>query len=355
MMWPTMNKTHPWSGQGAPFRADKPEWLMTLKTLDGKPDIIKRIKAANCFANTPFFDWLSRANDGGLATGYYKAWCMDGSFFGDGGWFTSVIPVDCASDRHDHLPGDSNYACQRALDRLIAHVRQQRPGIFIEMCRPPMDLGVWSLRNVDVCFTLLESGTPPSNVAAGDEIRKWSRVRVHHHFFPHYVDQPLLFQSRYINDKRPFQWSGKQLDYILLSALSSSPNQLYYLPTKTGIPDKDKAELRRWLDWGRKNIAYLKVRKDLPGWPAPGKVDGSAHIVGDRGLVFLFNGDTKALPGEFALTAESIGLKGVGTFSITQEHPAPDRTQTARAGETIRWEVPAQTAVVLRIQKADKN
>ena len=103
-----------------PFRADKPEWLMTLKTLDGKPAPIKRVKAANCFANEPFFDWLSRVNDDGLATGYYQAWCMDGSFFGDGGWYTTVIPVDCTSDRHDHLPGDSNYACQRALDRLIA-------------------------------------------------------------------------------------------------------------------------------------------------------------------------------------------------------------------------------------------
>ena len=217
------------------------------------------------------------------------------------------------------------------------------------MCRPPMDLGVWSLRNVDACFTLLESGTPPSNVAAGDEIRKWSRVRVHHHFFPHYLDQPLLFPSR-ANRNAPPNWSSEKLDYILLSALSSSPNQLYYLPTKTGIPDKDKAEIRKWLDWGRKNIAYLQVRKDLPDWPAAGKVDGSAHIVGDEGIVFLFNPNAAALSGEFALTADSIGLKGEGTFSITQEHPAPGPAQTACAGETIRWEVPAQTAVVLRIR-----
>ncbi len=352
VMWPSMNNTHPWSGVGRPFRADQPEWLMTPKTLEGKPDIIKRVKAANCFANTPFFDWLSRINNEGLATGYYKAWCMDGSFFGDGGWFTSVIPVDCASDQHDHLAGDSNYACQRALDQLIAGVRQQQPDLFIELCRPSMDLGVWSLRNASACFTLLETGAPPSNVVAGDEIRKWSRVRVHHHFFPHYLDQPLLFQSRPLNDKRPFQWSGKQLDYILLSGLSSSPNQLYYLPTKTDIPDADKQEIKKWLDWGRQNIAYLKVRKDLPDWPASGKVDGSAHIVGDRGLVFLFNPDKTVLSGEFALTAESIGLNAKGAFSITPEHPAPSRTQTARSGETIRWEVPAQTAVVLRIQPA---
>jgi len=353
VMWPTMNHTHPWSAKGAPFRADQPGWLMTPQTLEGKPDAIKRRAGkANCFANRPFFEWLARVNRDGLATGYYKAWAMDGSFFGDGGWFTTVIPADCASAQHDHLPGDSNYACQRALDELISRARRQQPDLCIFMCRPPMDLGVWSLRDVDACFTLLETGTGSSNVAAGDAIRKWSRVRVHHHFFPHYMDQPLLFPSR-ANRKAPPNWPSGRLDYILPSALSCSPNLLLYLPTKTGIPEADKAEIRKWLDWGRRNIAYLKVRQDLPDWPAPGKVDGSAHIVSDQGLVFLFNPDKTALSGEFALTAESIGLKGEGAFRITQEHPAPGRAQTARAGETVRWEVPAQTAVVLRIRKAE--
>ncbi len=354
VMWPTMNHTHPWWGKGAPFRADKPEWLMTPRSLEGKPDLIKeRAGKANCWANQPFFDWLSRINDDGLATGYFKAWVMDGSFFGDGGWFTTIIPADCASDQHDHLAGDSNYACQRTLDRLIARVRQSYPQMYIFMCRPPMDLGVWSLRNVDACFTLLESGTPPSNLQAGDEIRKWSRVRVQHHFFPHYLDQPLLFPS-HADRNAPPNWSSEKIDYIMLSALSSSPNQLYYLPTKTGIPDRDKAEIRRWLDWGRTNIAYLKVRRDLPVWPSPGKVDGSAHIVGDRGIVFLFNPNATAICGEFALTAEALGLKADGAMSIAQEYPASDLVRAAQVGETIRWEVPAQSAVVLRIRPVEK-
>jgi len=61
-----------------------------------------------------------------------------------------------------------------------------------------------------------------------------------------------------------------------------------------------------------------------------------------------------ALSGEFALTADGIGLKGEGPFSVTQEHPAAGPAQTARTGETIRWEVPAQSAVVLRI-RPDKS
>jgi hypothetical protein len=274
---------------------------------------------------------------------------MDGSFFGDGGWFTSIIPVDCASDRHDHLPGDSNYACQRALAQWIAEVRRQYPREYIFMCRPPMDLGVWSLRNVDACFTLLETGTGSSNLAAGDAIRTWSRTRLHRDFFPHYLDQPLLFPSR-SNRNAPPDWPKSKLDYILLSALSSSPNQLYYLPTKTGIPAADKAEIRKWLDWGRKNIAYLQVRKDLPDWPAAGKVDGSAHLCGDRGLVFLFNPSKEARDGHFDLTEDSIGLRGQGTFQIRQTHPPSDRSVQLAHGKPVAWPIPGETAVVLQLQ-----
>jgi hypothetical protein len=348
VMWPSMNNTHPWSPLGRPFRADKPEWLLKVANMANKPAIIQSAKA-NCLANRPFFDWLLRVNAAGLATGFYESWCMDGSFFGDGGWYTSIIPVDCSSDGHDHLPGDSNYACQRALARWIAEVRRQYPREYIFMCRPPMDLGVWSLRNVDTCFTLLETGTGKSNLAAGDGIRTWSRTRVHRDFFPHYLDQPLLFPSR-AERHTPPNWPQGKLDYILLSALSSSPNQLYYLPTKTGIPAADKAEIRKWLDWGRKNIACLQVRKDLPDWPAQGRIDGSAHIRGDRGLVLLFNPAKTPLEGQFDLTDESISLKGKGTLRISQFHPPTDRSIEAAYGTTVRWPVPGETAAVLEVQ-----
>jgi len=366
VMWPTMNNTHPWSKLGKPFRPDKPAWRMTRTPKPGEPSLLTR-KPANCLANTPFLDWLVAINLQGLATGYYASWAIDGSFFGDGGWYTSIVPVDCASDQHDHLPRDSNYACQRSLARLMAAVRQARPDIYIFTCRPPMDLGIWSLENVDACFTLLESGTgsgrvkplaglsdQPLNVTAGDSIRTWSRVRVHRDFFPHYVDQPLLFPSRSGAENRPSNWPRDKLDYIMLSAMSCSPNQLYYLPTKTGIPDEDKATIRKWLNWGRENAAFHKVRKDLPDWPAASKVDGSAHVCADRGLVFLFNPGKTALDGQFALTEESIGLTCQGTFQVRQDYPESDRSVTARHGETVRWVVPGESAVVLRLGPASR-
>lgn len=352
--WPTMNNTHPWRPYGEPFRLDRPDWLRGVEgeALGGaNADNFQR-RQANCVACTPFANWLQCIMiDDALGTNLYDSWCMDGDFWGTGAFFHTTIPVTCLADNHDHLPGDANYACQRMLDRLLTEVRRRRPNIYVIMCRPFQDLGVWAQRNVDACFTLVESGTDSSNIVGGDEVRTASRVRVHHQFFPHWIDQSLLFQSCADLNHTPV-WSSAKLDYILISALSCSPNLLMYLPTKNGIPEADKAEIRKWLHWGRKNIEYLKVRKDLPDWPAPGKIDGSAHLVGQRGFVFLFNPSRDPLQGAFALSDESIGLAGNGTYQISQQHPAAEHAITAQHGETVRWDVPGETAVILEIQPA---
>jgi hypothetical protein len=119
------------------------------------------------------------------------------------------------------------------------------------------------------------------------------------------------------------------------------------------MPEADKAEIRKWLDWGRRNIAYLKVRKDLLDWPAPGKVDGSAHMVGQRGFVFLFNSNEGPLQGEFTLSEESIGLKDDGAYRISQHYPAAERAVAAQYGKTVHWDVPGQSALILEIQRGN--
>lgn len=367
MFWSTMTRT---TGSAIPFldpenpgqhfRADKPEWRLDagagppngapawrLKTEASDPSYLKA--GGNCMANKAFFDWWTGINMEALATGYYPWWGMDQDFFGGTGMPWTCGQVNCQSALHDHLPGDSNYGCQRALARMVAMIRQRYPQMFIGLMRPNMHLGVWSLRNADACFTLIESGTK-DNLAGGDQIRRYSRVRVYEDFFPHYMDWTFFFPSRFNAADQPSTWSSDHIDYIMLSALSSTINHLLLIPTRTGMSEADKAEIRKWLDWGRKNIAYLKVRKDLPDWPARGTVDGSAHIVGDRGLVFLFNPNETVLAGRFALTEESIGLVGNDPVQITQEYPASAQTIQATSGQTVRWDIPPQTAVILQIQ-----
>ncbi len=219
------------------------------------------------------------------------------------------------------------------------------------MCRPAMDLGVWAQRNVDACFTLVETGTSKSNLAGGNEIRMASRLQVQHQFLPHYLDWPLLFPSYAHPNDPPRPWPSEKLDYILLSALSCSPNLLMYLPARSGIPQADRAEMRKWLDWGRQNIDCLLVRKDLFEWPAPGMVDGSAHLLERGGLIFLFNPNPQPLPGAFALTNEEIGLPASArTVSIRQEYPDIADRVRASVGETVRWRVPPESVVILRLE-----
>jgi len=364
VMWSTMTNSHPWwDGHGKGFRSDLPRWQSRpdKKRYDGTDgryngdlsSLLDRMPPGNCVANKPFMDWLSKLNLDIARDGQFRGWCVDGDFFGTGGYYTTIVPVTCLAEGHDHLPGDANFCCQRALARFIADVRKQQPQMYIFTCRPAQDLGVWALHNIDACFTLVEDGGPPDNLAAGDGIRKWSRIRVHRDFFPHYIDQPLLFPSCAGTDLAAHRWrSHEHLDFILLSALSSSPNQLFYLPTKGGIPDEDKATLRHWLDWGREYARFLLVRKDLPDWPTVDKVDGSAHIVEDQGLVFLFNSGKQPLEGRFALTDESIGLKRSEQFRVLQHYPVSEKQVIAKRGETILWQVPPETALVLEIQPA---
>lgn len=358
VFWPTMGNSDPWSGRGAQLRRDMPEWTMIHEGADRANS-----KPAACFGHKPFYDWLIRVNLAAMDAGHYGGWCMDGDFAGGAGWGGgpggSVHPARCHSKLHDHISPDIDYRCQRNLTDMAGLMRSRYPDVYLFYCRPPMDLGIWALRHVDASFTVNEwaqleglpgMGSQPVNVLLGDKIRHWSRIRVHHHFFPHYLDSPQVFaapksMTHYSKGKG---WRSDHIDYIMLSALSSSPNQTYYLPSQAGIPAEDKQKIKKWLDWGRKNIDYIMVRKDLPDWPAVGKVDGSAHIVRDRGYVFLFNPNPKALEASFPL-APSIGLARAKRFQARSVHPAEQAKKAAAFGQKLTWRVPAQSVVVLEI------
>jgi hypothetical protein len=357
VFWPTMGYSDPWSSRGGQLRLDKPEWMMIHEGADRANS-----KPAACLACKPFYDWLIKINLEAMDAGQYGAWCMDGDFAGGAGWgggpSGSVHPARCHSKLHDHISPDVDYSCQRNLIQLAGLMRRRYPDVYLFYCRPPMDLGVWALRHVDASFTVNEwarlkglprMGPQPVNVLLGDKIRYWSRIRVQHHFFPHYLDSPQVFAApKSMTKSKGIDWQSDHIDYIMLSALSSSPNQTYYLPSQAGIPAEDKAEIRKWLDWGRENIDYIMVRTDLPDWPAAGKVDGSAHILHDGGYVFLFNPNPEALDGTFSLD-ESIGLVAGERFRVSSVHPAGQtRTNLAR-GQKVSWSIPMESAVVLEI------
>jgi hypothetical protein len=357
-LWQCLTSTNPWDDNripldatrryppSQPYRPDKPDWQLS-PTPTG-------VKAANCFGHEPFFEWLYERIVEAIDAGKFSQWMADGDFVGGGG---TVKPIHCSASHHSHLPGDSNYACQRNVIEMARRLRDRYPDLHIFWERPAMDLGVWMMRHANCSFTVDEYAKPvglpgvgaqPINFIIGDKIRTWSRLRVQMQFLPHYLDQPLAFTEPKSKCREGYGWESAGVDYVMLSALACSPNQLYYLPSKTGIPNRDKLTIRTWLDWGRRNIRYLMVRKDLPDWPGAGKVDGFAHVIRDCGFIFLFNPNPRTLAGSFHLD-QSIGLTKGQKYTVSSLHPRKVAKNALPRGEEITWEVPAQTAVLLQI------
>jgi hypothetical protein len=178
---------------------------------------------------------------------------------------------------------------------------------------------------------------------------------VHHHFFPHYIDWPVLFPS-YCDPSKVPPFPVEHLDLRPAERAVERAEPADVPADAHGHSRCRKQEIRRWMNWARENVQYLLVRHDLPDWPADG-VDGSAHVIGDRGLIFLFNPDAQSHDAEFDLTKDGIGLDqsiAAEDFVISQEHPShvtahADSTRS-RHGEKVRWVVPGHTAVVLRLR-----
>ena len=78
-------------------------------------------------------------------------------------------------------------------------------------------------------------------------------------------------------------------------------------------------------------------------------MDGSAHIMEDRGLIFLFNPNPTPLPGRFRLDRESIGITKGSRFEIAQTYPASETKQQLNLGQEVVRDVPAHSVVVLSI------
>src|SRR3984885_723123 len=102
---------------------------------------------------------------------------------------------------------------------------------------------------------------------------------------------------------------------------------------------QDRPFWTKWLSWADQNLAYLHVGRTLfrEPWgdrivaslppnlegrlPAPSAhLHGSAHCIGDRGYLFLFNPSAQARVGVIPVN-HWIGLSQGQTFSIRVLHP----------------------------------
>ena len=137
---------------------------------------------------------------------------------------------------------------------------------------------------------------------------------------------------------RPKDWDYLGRKYSLLSSIATAPfhHVVNFIPARdaeefAALSGDDKAWFRKWLDWTDENARFLHALRPIIGPPMAGRVDGTAAIVDDRGIFFLFNPNPGRKEVRFKLDA-SIGLLKGGPFMIKELYPEEGRLIASAEG-----------------------
>ncbi len=129
----------------------------------------------------------------------------------------------------------------------------------------------------------------------------------------------------------PKDWDVLGWKYSLLSSIGTAPfhHVINFIPARdaeefAALSEEDKAWFRKWLDWTDENARFLHALRPIIGPPMAGRVDGTAAIVEDRGIVFLFNPNPGRKEARFKLDP-SIGLVKGGRFMLKELYPEEGR------------------------------
>jgi hypothetical protein len=130
---------------------------------------------------------------------------------------------------------------------------------------------------------------------------------------------------------RPRDWDVLGWKYSLLSSIGTAPfnHVINFIPARdaeefAALSGDDKAWFRKWLDWTDENARFLHALRPIIGPPMAGRVDGTAAIVEDRGIVFLFNPNPGRKDARFKLDP-SIGLVKGDKLMIKELFPQEGR------------------------------
>jgi hypothetical protein len=129
--------------------------------------------------------------------------------------------------------------------------------------------------------------------------------------------------------RRDWDYLGYKYSVLSSIATASWNNVVDMIPARDPAEFEhfsatDKNWIREWLKWTTDNKEFLMHTRTILGQPAMGRVDGTAAIVGNRGFVFLFNPNYKALPAEFKWDA-STGLAAGSEFVLKELYPEAGR------------------------------
>jgi len=314
------------------YRADRPDWR--IRPSADSPNTL----AQKCHANPAYEDWLYRLLCNTIDTCHLSGWSWDHQ------WMRK--PMVCYDASHGHEPGNCEFAQYRNITNLILRLRQRYPNTFMEVYWGLKEAGPWALKGLNSTENAYENVPCPAlpGYTAADDMR-----------FQHWFNHNYRFLPTYMNMAQiNFAREGNGHLYSLLSCLNASTHAALcnWIPFATDAEaDKIFARMRYWKKWASAHLAYLDDRIDLFGMPCrTGGIDGTAHIIGSRGYIFVFNPTSGVCHGSVPLT-EMIGLTGGSKYSVDEisTGKALRLGVYERAGD-MRFEIQPKTALLFELK-----
>ena len=325
----------------------KPEWYSI--DVKGNPSLYLFGRGVSCPASDAYIKHLLALHESVFAKYQPRWWGWDGrwlSFWEVANYRPGSLgcgPDPCYAKNHGHLPGDNSYKEWKNIQWFLKEIRQRHPRLCLETYYGLKRGEPWALRYLNAADNYFET-----NGADMNRLQAWHNQN--DRFRPVYKNYSSLFGS-----------TPKQFQYNVISAISMSAYCQVGPAFQALAIGENREFLIRWRAWATKNCVYLKFKRDLFDCPGDSVVDGSAHMIKDRGFIFLFpggydNGAVSAKPVRASIVMNRwLGLeeRSKRFFSITEIYPRNGSPLGVyRYGEEFSYDIPAGSAVVLSVLPA---
>ena len=154
-----------------------------------------------------------------------------------------------------------------------------------------------------------------------------------------------------------FGETPKDFRLSLLTTLSATSYGKFG-PGFKGLALEENLEfLKKWRAWATTNHAYLKVKRDLFDCPGESPVDGSAHIIKDRGFLFLFPVGSKAVRASISLNRWlQLDENPDALYQIKEVYPREGvDLGVYKYGDDFLYDMQQVDAVILALEPAPKG